>query len=186
MSSAIDPDLDGLPVRGRRDDFVNLFISLQRAADRQMQGLEDALRRTGVTPVQYLVLRSLREAGSAGMPSNQIARNMTTHDPDMTRLLDKLEERNVIRRWRDKSDRRVYRVKLTREGAILLRELTQVTRELHRKQFSTLDRRQLKALTRMVQSVNETPIPVGSHRKLNGIARPVVKAKPRPRVSSDD
>lgn len=183
MSFALDPDLDGLPVRGRRDEFVNLFIALQRAADRQMQGLEEALKRTGVTPVQYLVLRSLREAGSAGMPSNQIARNMTTHDPDMTRLLDKLEERDVIKRWRDKSDRRIYRVKLTREGAIQLRELTKVTHELHRKQFSTLDRRQIKSLTRMVQSVNDAPIP---NRKVNGNGRAVVKPKPRVRESSDD
>ena len=159
MSSAQEPDPDDAPSRGRRDGYVDLFLSLQRAADRQMQGLEDALRRSGVTPVQYLVLRSLREAGSAGMPSNQIARNMTTHDPDMTRLLDKLEEREVIKRWRDKSDRRVYRVKLTREGAILLRELSLVTKELHRKQFSTLDRRQVQSLTRMLKNVNETPIP---------------------------
>lgn len=155
-------DLNGdeaQPARGRRDSFVDLFMTLQRTADRLMQGLEDALRKTGITPVQYLVLRSLREAGVAGMPSNQIARNMTTHDPDMTRLLDKLEERDVIQRWRDKSDRRVYRVRLTREGAKLLRELTQITRELHRKQFNTIDLRQIKSLTRMLDAVNEAPIP---------------------------
>ncbi|MBC7783534.1 MAG: MarR family transcriptional regulator, partial [Burkholderiales bacterium] len=73
--------------------MADLFIHVQRTADRLMQGLEDALRPTGITPVQYLVLRSLRQAGAAGMPSNQIVRDMTTHDPDMTRLLDKLEER---------------------------------------------------------------------------------------------
>ena len=155
-----DDELDSLtPSRGRRDGYSDLFLSLQRTADRLMQGLEDALRTTGITPVQYLVLRSLREAGSAGMPSNQIARNMTTHDPDMTRLLDKLEERDVITRWRDKDDRRVYRVKLTREGAILLRQLTKITRDLHRKQFNTLDGRQVKGLTRTLQAINDAPIP---------------------------
>lgn len=161
MSTELDGD--GLqPARGRRDGFVDLFMTLQRTADRLMQGLEDALRKTGITPVQYLVLRSLREAGVAGMPSNQIARNMTTHDPDMTRLLDKLEEREVIKRWRDKSDRRVYRVRLTREGAVLLRELTQITRELHRKQFNTLDARQIRTLGRTLEAVNEAPIPAKS------------------------
>jgi len=93
------------------------------------------------------------------MPSNQIVRGMTTHDPDMTRLLDKLEERGVIERWRDKDDRRVYRVKLTRHGARLLRELSQITRELHRKQFNTIDRRKVTTLTRLLESVNEAPIP---------------------------
>ncbi|HEX8325874.1 MAG TPA: MarR family transcriptional regulator [Tepidisphaeraceae bacterium] len=181
MSSNDEPDGDGLfPTRGRRDGFVDLFMTLQRTADRLMQGLEEALRRTGITPVQYLVLRSLREAGSAGMPSNQIARNMTTHDPDMTRLLDKLEERDVITRWRDKADRRVYRVKLTRDGAILLRELSQITRELHRKQFNTLDARQIKALTRTLSTVNDAPIP--AKKKVDGDRR-ADKGKARVRLS---
>jgi len=150
---------DAQQARGRRDVLADLFVAVQRTADRLMQGLEDALRRSGVTPVQYLVLRSLRQAGAAGMPSNQIVRGMTTHDPDMTRLLDKLEERAVIQRWRDKDDRRVYRVKLTRQGARLLRELSLITRELHRKQFNTIDRRKVKALTRLLETINEAPIP---------------------------
>lgn len=150
---------DGPNSRGRRDVLADLFVAVQRTADRLMQGLEEALRQTGVTPVQYLVLRSLRQAGSAGMPSNQIVRGMTTHDPDMTRLLDKLEERAVITRWRDKDDRRVYRVKLTRQGARLLRELSQITRELHRKQFNTIDRRKVKSLTRLLEAINEAPVP---------------------------
>lgn len=182
MPSIDEPDADGIfPVRGRRDGFVDLFMTLQRTADRLMQGLEEALRRTGITPVQYLVLRSLRAAGSAGMPSNQIARNMTTHDPDMTRLLDKLEERDVITRWRDKTDRRVYRVKLTREGAILLRELSQITRDLHRKQFSTLDARQVKALTRTLSTVNDAPIPANKKHDSGDRKKPT-----RARLSADD
>ncbi|MGN6506743.1 MAG: MarR family winged helix-turn-helix transcriptional regulator [Tepidisphaeraceae bacterium] len=159
MQSVIDNGLPDLPARGRRDELADLFMTLQRTADRLMQGLEDVLRHSGVTPVQYLVLRSLREAGSAGMPSNQIARNMTTHDPDMTRLLDKLEERGVVQRWRDKDDRRVYRVKLTREGAIQLRRITVMTRELHRKQFNTIDRAKVRTLARLLEGVNAAPIP---------------------------
>ena len=162
-SHNLDED-DALPVRGRRDSFTDLFMVLQRTADRLMQGLEHALRQSGVTPVQYLVLRSLRAAGAAGMPSNQIARNMTTHDPDMTRLLDKLEERGVVERWRDKRDRRVYRVKLTREGAIQLRNLSKMTRELHRQQFNTLDTRQVRALARTLETVNDAPIPANKRR----------------------
>ena len=159
MRSLLGEELDEIPARGKRDELADLFMGLQRTADRLMQGLEDVLRRTGITPVQYLVLRSLREAGSAGMPSNRIARNMTTHDPDMTRLLDKLEERRVVQRWRDKDDRRVYRVKLTREGAVLLRELSRLTQELHRKQFNTIDRRKVRALVRLLEGVNAAPIP---------------------------
>lgn len=165
MSFEHDADADGLPTRGRRDGFVDLFLAFQRTADRLMQGLEAALKPTGFTPVQYLVLRALREAGVAGMPSNEIARNMTTHDPDMTRLLDKLEERDLVQRWRDKADRRIYRVRLTREGAVQLRSLTQTTKELHRKQFNTIDGREMRSLTRTLQTINDAPIPGGGKKR---------------------
>lgn len=171
MRSTVESDgNEGEIVRGRRDALGDLFIALQRTADRLMQGMEDALRQSGCTPVQYWVLRSLRQAGSGGMPSNQIVRDMTTHDPDMTRLLDKLEERGVVERWRDKSDRRVYRVKLTREGARMFRDISKRVRELHRKQFATIDRRRVESLTNTLRTVNEAPIPVSPRKaaKANG------------------
>ncbi len=147
--------------RGRPDPMTDLFIDLQRTADRLMQGLEDALRSTGITPVQYLVLRSLRQAGAEGMPSNQIVRDMTTHDPDMTRLLDKLEEREIIARRRDRMDRRIYRVSLTRSGVRLLKNLSKITRELHRKQFNTMTKRHINSLKALLEHVNDNPIPEG-------------------------
>lgn len=143
----------------RRNSEVDLFLTLQRVADRLMQGLEEALRPTGVTPVQYLVLRSLRAARAAGMPSKQIVRQLTTHDPDITRLLDKLEERGVVERWRETDDRRVVRVRLTRDGARLLRHLTLLTRDLHRKQFRPITARETQTLHRLLDELNETPIP---------------------------
>ena len=155
----------GPQARGRRDVLGDLFIALQRTADRLMQGMEDALKQSGCTPVQYWVLRSLRQAGSAGMPSNQIVRDMTTHDPDMTRLLDKLEERDVVERWRDKDDRRVYRVKLTRHGARVFRDISKRVTETNKKQFSTIDKRKIEALTKMLGSINEAPIPICNRAK---------------------
>lgn len=145
--------------RGKPDPLGDLFLELQRTGDRLMQGLEEALRNTGVTPVQYLVLRSLRRAGVIGMPASQIVRQMTTHDPDMTRLLDKLEKRGILQRRRDDDDRRIYRVSLTRSGARLLRTLTKLTRELHRQQFATLTRRQVATLSALIDTVNDAPIP---------------------------
>ena len=158
----------GPVVRGRRDTLGDLFIALQRTADRLMQGMVDALKQSGCTPVQYWVLRSLRQAGAGGIPSNQIVRDMTTHDPDMTRLLDKLEERGIVERWRDKSDRRVYRVKLTRDGTRMFRDINKRVRELHRKQFSTIDRRRSESLTRTLGTINEAPIPITPRKAKNG------------------
>ncbi len=145
--------------RGRPDPMADLFIDIQRTADRLMRGLEETLRPTKITPVQYLVLRSLRRAGAEGMPSNQIVQQMTTHDPDMTRLLDKLEKRGIIERRRDPEDRRIYRVSMTREGARVLKNLTKLTRELHRRQFSTIPKKYIAMISRMLDVVNEAPIP---------------------------
>jgi MarR family transcriptional regulator, organic hydroperoxide resistance regulator len=150
---------DGRRTHGRPDPQGDLFLDIQRTGDRLMRGLEEALRPHKVTPVQYLVLRSLRRAGAGGMPSNEIVREMTTHDPDMTRLLDKLEDRGIIARRRDPDDRRIYLVRLTRDGARVLKALSKVARELHRKQFNTLTKRQAEALARLLDSVNEAPIP---------------------------
>ena len=54
------------------------------------------LKPMGLSAVQYNVLRILRAAGKEGMPSGQIAARMLTHDPDVTRLLDRLESRGLI------------------------------------------------------------------------------------------
>lgn len=148
-----------VPFRGRPDSTGDLFLDIQRTADRLMRGLEEALRPTKITPVQYLVLRSLRRAGVEGMPSSQIVHEMTTHDPDMTRLLDKLEARGIVVRKRDPEDRRVYRVSLTREGARVLKNLTKITRELHRRQFCTLNKRQVQQVSRLLDKINQAPIP---------------------------
>ncbi|MBC7784344.1 MAG: hypothetical protein H7144_10940, partial [Burkholderiales bacterium] len=67
----------------------------------------------------------------------------------------------------DRSDRRIYRVSLTRDGARLLKNLSMLTRELHRRQFTTINRRHVTTLARLLGDVNEAPIP-GRRGERNG------------------
>src|SRR5919108_1101542 len=83
------------------------FLNLQRTADALLHGLEAALKPAGLSPSQYNVLRILRGAEAEGLACREVGERMVTRDPDITRLLDRLEARGLVMRARDREDRRV-------------------------------------------------------------------------------
>ena len=100
-----------------------VFLNVQQTADALMQELLDVLRPFGLSATQYNVLRILRGAGETGVSCKDIAARMITRDPDITRLLDRLERRKLLTRTRAKEDRRFVAIRITPEGLSLLREL---------------------------------------------------------------
>src|SRR2546430_2015272 len=101
----------------------DVFLNAQRTADWLMRELEEVLREAHLSPTQYNVLRILRGAGTVGMACHEIGERMITRDPDMTRLLDRLEERELITRSRERQDRRVIRVRVSHDGLRTLKDL---------------------------------------------------------------
>src|SRR4051794_29013015 len=89
----------------------DVFVNAQRTADWLMRDLEETLKDSHLSPTQYNVLRILRSAGADGMACHEVGQRMITRDPDMTRLLDRLEDRELISRSRERQDRRVIRVR---------------------------------------------------------------------------
>src|SRR5205823_175568 len=89
------------------------FLGVLRTADALQAELAEVLKPADLSPTQYNVLRILRGVGDAGMACGQISGRMLTHDPDMTRLLDRLASRALIERSRDQKDRRVVRTHIT-------------------------------------------------------------------------
>lgn len=67
------------------------FVALQRAAARLMDGVAELLKPYGLRPAQYNVLRILRGAHPERLNCRQVAVRMMTREPDLTRLLDRLE-----------------------------------------------------------------------------------------------
>jgi len=118
-----------LPVEDRT------FIALLKAADALAQEAEKILKAKGLTGAQYNVLRILRGAEPEGLACSTIGERMISHDPDMTRLLDRMENRNLITRQRQSDDRRVVKTRVTVSGLEILKRLEQPIRELHRQQF---------------------------------------------------
>src|SRR5271155_213813 len=99
------------------------YLSLLRTADALQAQVEAWLKRFGLTGTQYNALRILRGAGAEGLPCREIGERMITHDPDITRLLNRLEDRGFVERKRDKDDRRVIHGQITGAGLRLLREM---------------------------------------------------------------
>jgi DNA-binding MarR family transcriptional regulator len=125
---------------------ARLFVTLLRLADRLAQQPELLVKQHGLTGTQYNVLRILRGAGPDGLPCKRIGDRMISHDPDMTRLLDRMEKRSLITRERQTEDRRVIKTRITPTGLDLLKKLDNPMDELHKKQFSHLTASKLRAL----------------------------------------
>ena len=130
-----------------------VFVSFQRAADWLLQGVESLLKLHGLSPAQYNVLRILRGAGSEGLSCREVAERMVTRDPDMTRLLDRLEKQGLLSRERRKDDRRVVTTRITPQGLDLLKRLDQPLHELHRRQLRHIPAARLKALAGLLDEV---------------------------------
>jgi DNA-binding MarR family transcriptional regulator len=129
------------------------FIALQRAADALAQDAEQLLKSHGLTGAQYNVLRILRGAEPAGLACSDIGERMISHDPDMTRLLDRMEKRGMITRQRQTDDRRVVKTRITSDGLALLKRLDQPVRERHRQQFRHIPAARLKVLAEILEEI---------------------------------
>ena len=131
------------------------FIFLLKTADVLSQQAEQLVKSHGLTGAQYNVLRILRGAGPDGLACSAIGERMISHDPDMTRLLDRMENRQLITRQRQSSDRRVVKARIAAEGLQLLKRLDQPIRDLHRRQFRHLSHERLRELGDLLKEIRE-------------------------------
>jgi DNA-binding MarR family transcriptional regulator len=130
-----------------------IFVALLRAADALSQETEQLLKAAGLTGAQYNVLRILRGAEPEGLPCRGIGDRMISHDPDMTRLLDRMEKRGLITRERQTDDRRVVKARITPQGLSLLKTLDQPVHDLHKRQFRHMTAARLKILSDLLEEV---------------------------------
>jgi DNA-binding MarR family transcriptional regulator len=127
------------------------FLDLLRTTDMLSRGLIAVLKTEDISSTQYNVLRILR-GSPEGLPCGEIASRMITRDPDITRLLDRLEKRGLISRCRQTKDRRMVMVRITPEGLKLLARLDEPVQEGHRRQLGHLGPDRLLALTELLHA----------------------------------
>lgn len=129
------------------------FDLLLRTASELDQQVGQLLRPAEVTPAQYNVLRILRNAGGAGLACSDVAERLVRHDPDVTRLLDRLESRGLVTRARDTADRRVVIARITDGGLAVLDRLGESIAALHAQQFRRLGRQEFRTLVALLEQL---------------------------------
>ncbi len=109
------------------------------------RGADWVLKAEDLSLTQYNILRILR-GSPQGLPSGEIASRMITRDPDVTRLLDRMEKRGLISRSRESRDRRLVLARITPEGLKLVNRLDEPVQKIHRKQLGHMGKDRLQAL----------------------------------------
>jgi DNA-binding MarR family transcriptional regulator len=154
-----------------------VFLELLRTTDQLSRRLAGLLKDEELSSNQYNVLRILRGAaergasveGAAarralkaksgakaeGLACGEIGERMITRDPDITRLLDRLERRGLIARWRDESDRRVVMARITPEGLKLLSRMDLPVQQAHKRELGHLGQKRLGQLVELLRVARE-------------------------------
>jgi DNA-binding MarR family transcriptional regulator len=127
-----------------------VFLDLLRTSDVLSRRIAYQLKDVDLSSNQYNVLRILRGAPE-GLPCGEIGTRMITRDPDITRLLDRLEKRELISRCRETKDRRMVLTRITPAGLKLLAELDEPVQQAHREQLGHLGKERLKALSELLR-----------------------------------
>lgn len=127
-----------------------VFLDLLRTTDLLSRRLVPVLKESAVSPAQYNVLRILRGAPE-GLTCGEIAGRMITRDPDITRLLDRLEKRALIFRNREARDRRTVLTRVTNKGLSLLARLDKPIMRAHQKLLGHLGPARLNTLTQLLR-----------------------------------
>lgn len=134
---------------GSREEDV--YLAMLRTVERLSRGVAETLGRADLTPTQYNALRILRGAGDAGASCSEVSDRMVTKDSDVTRLLDRLEARELISREREAKDRRRVVARITGEGLRMLAELDGPITEAHHRQLGHLGEKQLATLSKLLK-----------------------------------
>jgi DNA-binding MarR family transcriptional regulator len=132
-----------------------VFLNLLRTSDLLGRHEARALRSRGMSGPQYNVLRILRGARPDGLRCSEIAARMVTRDPDITRLLDRMERAGLISRSRDPGDRRVISARISAKGLALVDGLDEPLQDLLRRQLAHVPRGDLRRLKVLLEKVRE-------------------------------
>ena len=130
-------------------------LNIVRTAEVLGQATAAFLRDYDLSPTQYNVLRILRGADPAGATCTAIGERMINHDPDITRLLDRLESRGLAARERSKEDRRVVLTRITRQGLDLVAGIDRPVRAFLKARLGKLDQHDLTVLIGQLERIRE-------------------------------
>ena len=130
-------------------------LNIVRTAEVLGQSTAAFLRDYDLSATQYNVLRILRGAEPLGVTCSQIGERMINHDPDITRLLDRLESRALVVRERGKEDRRVVITRISAQGLDLVSRIDRPLRAFLKARLGKLDQPALLTLIAQLEQIRE-------------------------------
>jgi DNA-binding MarR family transcriptional regulator len=136
---------------------AEVYLNVLRTSAVLLADLVELLRPHELTQPQYNVLRILRGAGDAGLPSGEIGDRMVSREPDMTRLLDRMEARGLVARQRGPADRRVVTARITDEGRRIVDALDEPVQAMHARQLGQLSEDELRTLIALLERARREP-----------------------------
>ena len=128
-----------------QEAMLNLLVAANHVRER----VDRICEQYGITNAQYNVLRILRGAHPEGYPRCEIACRMIDRAPDVTRLIDRLEQQKLVARDRSDEDRRLSLTRITQKGLDLLERMNPGLEEVHRQigeRMSLADRREMSRI----------------------------------------
>lgn len=130
-----------------------IYLQIRRTSDLTNRWSNETLKPHGLSISTLNVLRILRGARPHALSSARISERMVARDPDLTRLLDKLEKVGLIEKKRDEKDRRVVNVAITAEGVRVVEAASDDITIRLREEFSHMTKKQLDTLADLLEIV---------------------------------
>jgi DNA-binding MarR family transcriptional regulator len=140
------------PFQSREEEAL---LNLGRTWEFLQKRVADLMKEHGLTPTQYNMLRILRGAGADGVTCSQATERMLTPDPDITRLLDRMETQGLIRRDRTPEDRRIVIARITDRGLELANHIDGPLHQLLQQCLGRVSRQRLKDLIDTLEALRE-------------------------------
>jgi DNA-binding MarR family transcriptional regulator len=152
QSSNVQAQPSALPPRAKRPSVV---YSLLHSAGYLRRFYAEVFDGSGITLTQYNVLCVLRAAGPEGLPTLEVAARMFDETPGVTRLLDRLEAKKLVRRERSLSNRRQVLCHVTEKGIGLLQRLDPRVKRKAEAAVEMLDDDEVDRLLRSLERISE-------------------------------
>lgn len=128
-----------------------VVLNVMRTAATFRKGVSEALKPFDLTAPQYNILRILRGAPEDGLPCSEVGDRLISQDPDVTRLLDRLEKRGLVTRGRTLTDRRVVNARITKAGQDLVDQLDSPINSVHEAQLGHMKKKRLRELVDLLE-----------------------------------
>ena len=138
------------PFRSRSQEA---YLALLRTADESRRRIGQVLESAGVTLQQYNVLRILRGAGKDGLPTLAVAERMIERTPGVTRLIDRMEKKKLVRRTVDRNDRRSVLLEAEPMDKSRQKNIVDITLATEKALFSSLSQREKSQLLKLLNKV---------------------------------